>query len=734
MPPRPFAVAGFSIFITLALLFYLDITAAFVLFGAAVAALLVLFAAKCHAVYRICAAAVAAGSLLMISTLLLSYYPAMDYAGTSVQLQAQLVDLPRTQYGKLYYTLKTSEIDGEKRSMKLRLVRDEALDVQPMDYISGEVQLFPLGEQSRESSRNYRSRGIYLGAWTSGDLQITPNTAQGPMYAVLRLRMHILNNLDRRMPGDAGGLAKALLLGDTTDVSPELMQNFSDTGISHLVSVSGFHLTVWAMALFRALEKLKVKKRYCACLSCLFVLLFMALACFSYSVTRSGIMLLLFLLGHIVSREADSLNNLGAALLLGSLLSPFSPGNWGLQLSAAATLGLLLFQGRLERPLHKKLAEWEGTVFFKKPLSAAWSMLCTTVAAMIPSLPFLLLLFRKLPLLCIPANLLMLTPASFCMIAGGLYALFPFADFLATATELSARYLMRVSQLLADLPFSVWNASSVLYTAFLAACCAAIALGLLVYRKNGKKMTKPLSLLLAGMFLVIAVGDSILRGGSTELMLADTPGGFTLCIAKQGRALLFLQDGEEQPASLSGSSIALDYLQVRKLQALLLPENLRKDNEKAAYFVSGYAAEQIFIQHDPAPLDSIRGSERFFALQGARTGLGEDCVLQFPADSAKCALLQASGVRVLLLFPWCSSAEIPQDWLTADLALCRGDVPPGLDLRRFALVLLASPGEIGLQMQEQLRREGVNAIACASQGAIYLRLYQGKTTAKRLYF
>ena len=70
-----------------------------------------------------------------------------------------------------------------------------------------------------------------------------------------------------------------------------------------------------------------------------FVLFFMGLAGFSPSVTRAGIMMLLYLGGFLLRREPDSLNSLGLAALVILFANPFAAADLGMLLSFSATAG-----------------------------------------------------------------------------------------------------------------------------------------------------------------------------------------------------------------------------------------------------------------------------------------------------------------------------------------------------------------------------------------------------------
>jgi competence protein ComEC len=138
---------------------------------------------------------------------------------------------------------------------------------------------------------------------------------------------------------------KALIIGDTAQISANTILSgaLSVTGTSHIISVSGMNVAF----LMGVLGLLIKNKRLLAAYGIPIVLLFMAVVGFMPPVTRAGIMQLFLLAAPLFKREADPVTSLSAALLAILLINPFSVGNIGLQLSFTATLGILLFTGKL---------------------------------------------------------------------------------------------------------------------------------------------------------------------------------------------------------------------------------------------------------------------------------------------------------------------------------------------------------------------------------------------------
>lgn len=755
--PRPLAVTGFSLFFTLLLLFYLGERAAYILLLCCLPPLLVFGfrGKKRNAVYAAAAVAVLAGCVLFLLQTHLQYRPALEYSGETLAVTGELTQLPQRRNGKIYYLLQTETIDGKTAVFSVRLTTDEVLDAQPLDTVSATVTFYTLGIYDGEMLDRYRASGTYLGAYPAANGQrddeghlgntaiLTAPSAKKPLRRqIIRLYGEMLETVRQKLPGEDGALVCALLLGDTTGLSYQTNQDFSRSGIAHITSVSGLHLSVWAVVLFALCAGLGLSKRLSALLSAVFILLFMLLVGAGYAVTRAGLMLLILMAGHVFSREADSLNNLGFAMLVICGTNPFAAGSSGLQLSFAATLGMLLLTKRLE-------AVCKNIVCKKFRLEKLWRVLrpfagivCTTTAATLATLPLSIFLFGSFPLLSVPVNLLVLHASSFAMICGALCTVFPaqnaFGAVFASAAGIAARYIRNTAHIFANLPFSVLRTNSHtmllwLAGAFLLAAAGVAAVRQIALKKNapreGKRHLRRMTALLCVLtFLCAVTMDYGFNTGSTLVTVVDVDGGMAVIVSRGDCALLLLSGTQDFYFS-SKVSRALQRLQITVIDALLLPHNGRSENETAAALLTAYSAGQVYAYHEAATLEPLLSPQTLHIGQEGSLTLWEDTKLHFYAQ----AILLESAGTCLLLLPRADAqtATLPQDWKEAQAVFCRGTPPKGLDYRCYALTVISAAGEKGLAEQSLLCKEGANAAATASQGDIILRLQRAKVSAER---
>jgi len=578
--PRPFAVIGFTMLCTLALLFFLPEWAAYPVLAAAALGLVLSLALRKKGSDPTLPAAFASAALacvLLLMQLAYGYYPALREAGENLDIHARMVSNAEAKYGRYYYRLQVISVNGEAKHLKVRLSSPYAIDCGPYDEIAYTGAVFPLGKDEPEMTAYYKAQGIWLGTYAQSygedRFDVTPGHGFYPMRPILRLQRAIARNLDFAYSDGVAGLLRGMLLGDVSGLPWAVQEDFRQSGTSHIFSVSGLHMSLLAWSVFRLLCALKCPRKAAALFGGAFVVFFMALTGFSAPCVRAGVMMLVLLAGELFSRRADSLNSLGLAALLLLMISPLSAGQVGLELSFGATLGIVLFQGRFAAPMKKRCATLP-----KLPRRAATFLvesLCVTLAALVFAVPIQLLrLPNGVSLTALPANLVQVPLSSLLMILGGISALLPgpLRGILAFVTEPLGRLLLKLAQGMADLPAPVLRGSLTALAVPLAVCVVIAAVALL-RRYAGKPVL--LRYTAAACVAVMLLGGwlpGLIQGGRTEITRLETGyGGMSYLVARGRKAALLGCGGDQMPAGAAKS--ALSAMGARGVELLLLPGN-----------------------------------------------------------------------------------------------------------------------------------------------------------------
>jgi len=574
---RPFAVIGFTMLFTLALLFFLPEWAVYAVLVAAalgLCACLVMRRKDSSPVIPAAFASIVFACVLLLGQLAFGYYPALQNIGENLDVRARVVSNAEVRYNRHYYRLQTITVNGEAINLKLRLSSPYAIDCAPYDEIAYTGAVFPLGKDDPEMSDYYKAQGVWLGTYAQSygedRFDVHPTRSLHPMRPILRLQRAIARNVDFAYSDSVAGLLRGMLLGDVSGLSWAVQEDFRQCGTSHIFSVSGLHMSLLAWSLFRLLRALKCPQKASAILSGAFVIFFMALTGFSAPCVRAGVMMLILLAGELSSRRADSLNSLGFAALCLLLLSPLSAGQVGLELSVGATLGIVLFQGRFAAPLKKNCAALPKIP--RKVLNFLNESLCVTLAALVLAVPIQLLRLQNgVSLIVLPANLAQVPVSSVLMILGGVSALLPapLRGLLAFVTEPLSRLLLKLAQGMADQHAPVLRGSLAALAIPLALCIAIAAVALLrLYR--GKPM--PLRYTSLACVIVMLLGGwlpGFMQSGRTEITRLETGQGMSVLVSRGRKAALLGCGGDEMPAGAAKS--ALSAMGARGVELLLLP-------------------------------------------------------------------------------------------------------------------------------------------------------------------
>ena len=264
-------------------------------------------------------------------------------------------------------------------------------------------QTFAVDELGDDRSSSARS-GVVLSGGAADVLVI--RRGRGIPHVVDAVRAHVRARIEATFPPRAVGLARALVLGES-DLEEDDARAFRESGLSHLLAVSGMHLVVavnglvvlWTaiFARVRGLAIRVVPRRAASLFGLVFCWIYCDFSGSSGSAVRAACMLSVQLLAVALGRRAKALRTLGWSVMLVALVDPLCIHDVSFLLSAGATLGLVA----LGKPLSTALGS-RGP----KLVRAAGVSLGTTLAATVPCAPLLLRMGPALSLGGLVANLI----------------------------------------------------------------------------------------------------------------------------------------------------------------------------------------------------------------------------------------------------------------------------------------------------------------------------------------
>lgn len=194
-----------------------------------------------------------------------------------------------------------------------------------------------------------RGKNISLIGTTQNTNPDNFESPKGPLYSIKTLGTLVKNKVvfaTDKLLYDSPKLApilKGILVGDKSDFSDVLYKKFSYAGLSHIVAVSGMHLSILFALLAFLSQKLPTSYKKLLLFSAPFLFLFVAAANFTPSVCRAGIMMFVMIISVFLNQRYYPLNALFISLAIILWITPYSLFSKSLTLSFGATLGILVF-------------------------------------------------------------------------------------------------------------------------------------------------------------------------------------------------------------------------------------------------------------------------------------------------------------------------------------------------------------------------------------------------------
>jgi competence protein ComEC len=274
--------------------------------------------------------------------------------------------------------------------------------------------------------------------------------AQAGIQSLLALKNKSNTLIARFIPPPEASLLQGILLGERSGIPKNITSNFNAAGITHIIAISGFNISILATYVFVLLNALHIGRKRAFWFFLAIIALFVLLVGASSSVVRAGIMAGIAGLAKYVGRINKSLNALVVTAALMVAQNPkILASDRGFQLSFLAMAGLLFLAPVFEHMLKR----------FMPPLWGVRSILSTTAAAIVCTGPLIAYDFNRISLIAPFSNILILPVLPLVMlfgfftIAGGAVLSY-LGQILGWISWLLLAYIVKLSALFASLPFA----------------------------------------------------------------------------------------------------------------------------------------------------------------------------------------------------------------------------------------------------------------------------------------
>lgn len=231
--------------------------------------------------------------------------------------------------------------------------------------------------------------------------------------SLYRVRRYLERILDEELPEKDASIMKAMLLGNKSGLDAQSRQLFQRSGIAHILAISGLHITLLGMGLYKILRRSGLAQPFCAVVSIAVMTAYGDMTGMSSSAYRAILMFGMQLAAKSLKRTYDMLTALAVAAVLVLVEQPLYLYHSGFLLSFGAVLGLACMSEVMWPMCHRKK---------KRFLDKMASSLCASQSIFLIHFPIMLCVYHEFPVYSFVLNLIVI-PAMTVVMAAGLLCL-----------------------------------------------------------------------------------------------------------------------------------------------------------------------------------------------------------------------------------------------------------------------------------------------------------------------
>lgn len=381
--------------------------------------------------------AIACGASAYNNRFIYSRITAFD--GTTGNFSGEVVDIKHYDREKAVYLL-DGTINGSVRAKVTYYGTDlfprygDILNI--YDGVFAKVQ----GDYLFDIESYYKSQKVFLQVGNAENVTLISKNSRNLKNFLSDYRERMTSEFCLKTGGESGNFLAGMIFGEKQSVDPDIKNSLYRVGIGHILSVSGLHVSIIALAFMAVFSLLRINKYVSFGLTNVLMAMLVLMANSPISAIRAVIMMDFICSAKLFRRQNDTLNSLAAAALIICLVNPYAIFSSGFMLSLSGTFGIGVFGPFMVKNIPSSNAAYR----FLRSIAL---MICTTLSV----LPFSLLYFGEISLISPISNIVMIPMCTFAMLLGIAYVLsgglIPVIEFAGMTVKLVIHIADKLSRL-----------------------------------------------------------------------------------------------------------------------------------------------------------------------------------------------------------------------------------------------------------------------------------------------
>lgn len=485
-----------------------------------------------------------------------------------ISIIGTIVSDPQEKEYKTKYILKIDTINSNKKYKNTKVILYTKKGKETLKY-GDKIELvgnFKLAQERRNPGGfDYRfylkTKKIYGIVTTKNTKRLKENNVNIISMIANKTANVIKNQSKKLLENKKACLLIGLLIGDTDEIDEETKEDFRNSNLTHMLAVSGLHVSYVLLAVNYIITKVKIHKKLSKIIVMLLILFFILVTGATPSVLRAGTMTIYLILGGIFYRRISVFSSLNLSLLVIIIMNPYCLFDVGLQLSYAGTIGIVYLYPIIKEKIYNKA-----------------NSILITISANIVIIPIIMYNFNTILLTFFISNLLAGPIIGIIIILGFSIIIislifFPIANIFSKILNLLIILFLNTVKACANLPFSkIFIITPTLKFIFLYYCLLVFIIikERIQIRINIKLRNKVIATLIILVIINPIKYFSNIKQSNLKIYFVDVGQGDSTCIVTPKNKIILIDGGgnsKDENYDI-GKQILLPYLLDKKINKI----------------------------------------------------------------------------------------------------------------------------------------------------------------------